>query len=275
MQKDQIDMYVSRRIYWPAYTWPTQTNYSNIIDNKESEILDKYKWKNKEELKKQISDLFDKLNATFYHLQQLKSAEKKAIKIGSELVKIAIPGFEKAIGVVGSPYEPIQYEYEALLISAKTTLDLLVFIVGKSLGKNTKRINLVSFYHELNQGNSTGIEIKFKTVLNKFSDFIKTFSRDISWRNYAVHKGSLSTGTINIPVNNPKASILKFKALNPYEDDSKQARKLHEVENLDNFCEDIFYSMSDIVIESLEILLDSSFEKGVKMSVQEKMINSN
>lgn len=261
------ESYAARRIYWPAYTWPVQTSYAGIIVKNEAKIFASLSGINKDDLINHLSDLFNKINATFYHLQQLKTSERKAVEMGLKLASISPSGFKKSIGVASSYYEPTQYEYEALLISAKTAMDILTIIIAKSIGRHEDSI--VSLLHNLNQTkNLSVIEIKLKVALNNFSIFIDTFSKNVSKRNYAVHNGSLPIGTINVPINNPHAPIINSKAHDPRSPISEQMRKVHQVINLEDYCENVFYSMADIAVDCLEILLDTKFNKGTKTSLQ-------
>jgi len=263
------ESYAARRIYWPAYTWPVQTSYSNFIAKNEAELSARFPKIDKDDLINHISDLFNKVNATFYHLQQLKASEEKAVGMGLRLATISPPGFEKSIGIAGTYYEPTQYEYEALLTSAKTAMDILTIVIAKSIGR--KEDNIVSFLHVLNQAEKlSSIETKLKAILNKFSTFVDSFSRNVSKRNYAVHNGSLPIGTINVPINNPHVPIIKSKAHDPRRPISEQMREIHQVMNLEDYCENVFYSMADIVVDCLEILLDTKFDKGSRASLQDE-----
>lgn len=261
-----IDPYKNRRNYWPAYTWPIQTSYLAVMAKNEKNILDRLGNIDKEELISHASDLFNKVNATFYHLQQLKLAEKNAIDLGLKLSKTAPIEFKNSIGVVGSPYEPISYEYESLLINAKSSLDILTITISECLKR--KEDNIISLSSNLIQTKRLSIlESKIKDVLIKHNDFIKTFGRDVSKRNYAVHKGVLPVGTINVPINNPNGEIIKSKAYNHNENIKNQLGSVLKVENLEDYVENVFYSMADIVVDCLEILLDTKFEKGQRKSV--------
>lgn len=263
------ESYVARRVYWPAYTWLVQTSYSSIITKNETKFSTRLPEINKDSLINHISDLFNKVNATFYHLQQLKASEKKAVEMGLKLASISSPGFEKSIGIAGSYYEPTLYEYEALLVDAKTALDILTITIAKSIGR--KEDSIVSLLHNLDQVKKLStIETELKVVLNKFSIFIDTFIGNVSKRNYAVHNGSLPIGTINVPINNPRAPIIKSKAYDPHKPISDQTKGINKTMNLHGYCENTFYSMADIVVDCLEILLNTKFKKGPKISLQEE-----
>jgi hypothetical protein len=265
------ESYAARRIYWPAYTWPVQTSYSGIIAKNEVELSTRLPKINKDALTNHVGDLFNKVNATFYHLQQLKASEKKAVEIGVKLASVSPSGFEKSIGIAGSYYEPTQYEYEALLTSAKTALDILAIIISKCFGR--KEDNIVALFNNLNQASKVSpIETQFKDLFNQPANasFIALFSREVSRRNYAVHAGSLPIGTINVPINNPRASIIKSKAHDPHKPILGQIRGTHKAADLDDYCEGTFYSMADIVVDCLSLLLNTKFEKGTKASLQDE-----
>ena len=263
--------YAARRMYWPAYTWPVQTSYSTIIKENEENILAGLPGIDKDTLLKHLEDLFNKVNATFYHLQQLKASEKKAIEMGLKLSSFKPPGFEKSPGVVGVFYEPTLYEYEALLSSSKTSLDVLSIIIAKCLSR--KEDNIVTLLNNLNQiKKRPTMEEKLKSILNKpeNASFIDTFNGNASKRNYATHKGSLPIGTINIPVNNAHATIIKSKAHDPQKPIKDQMKEISKTVDLEKYCEEAFYSMADIIVECLEVLLYTKFDKGVRASRQEE-----
>lgn len=265
------ESYAARRIYWPAYTWPVQTSYAGIIAKNEAKLFVRLPKINKDALTNHISDLFNKINATFYHLQQLKASEEKAVGMGMKLATISHPGLEKSIGIAGTYYEPTQYEYEALLTSAKTALDILAIIIAECFGR--REDNIVALLNNLKQTVKTSsIEGQIRDLLNQSANasFIDSFSRNNSKRNYAVHAGSLPIGTINVPINNPHAPIIKSKAHDPRRPISEQMRKVHQAMNLEDYCENVFYSMADIAVDCLEILLDTKFNRGTKASLQEE-----
>ena len=267
------ESYATRRVYWPAYTWSAQTSYAGIITKNEKELFARIPKINKDTLINHIGDLFNKVNAVFYHLQQLKASEKKAVEMGLKLASISPPGFEKSIGMAGSYYEPTLYEYEALLTNAKTALDILAIIIAECFGR--KEDNIVALFNNLNQTiKISPVEIKFKNLFNQSASasFIASFSRDVSRRNYAVHAGSLPIGTINVPINNPHASIIKSKAHDPHKTVSAQMREVRKAIDLDDYCENVFYSMADIIVDCLEILLDAKLNRGAKASLQEERI---
>ena len=267
------ESYAARRIYWPAYTWPVQTSYSNIIAKNETELFARLPGINKDVLTNHLSDLFNKINATFYHLQQLKTSEKKAVEMGLKLATTSPLGLEKSIGIAGSYYEPTLYEYEALLVSAKTALDVLVIIITECFDR--KEDNIVELFNNLNQTNRiSSIETQIKDLLNQPTNvsFIGSFARDASKRNYAVHAGSLPIGTINVPINNPRAPIIKSKAHDPRRPISEQMRDIHKAVDLEDYCENAFYFMADIIVDCLEILLDTKFNKGTKASLQDEQM---
>ena len=125
--------YAMRQVYWPAYTWQLQTKYLNKIDDRKGALesngvdidaFSKYK-----------SDLFNKMNASFYHLQKLKENEETVIELGKKMAEESKKHTPKGVfGIVGTPYEPIDYEYEALLVTLKSALDIMAMMLSQPSG---------------------------------------------------------------------------------------------------------------------------------------------
>ncbi len=212
-------MHSARSIYWPAYTWKIQTSFSSKIDGKISPELKI----SKEDFQKLYFDIFHKINASFYHLQRLKENQDVAVGIGKEMAKLRFPGTENLPGIAGVPHEPIEYEYEAFLVTVKSALDFITILISKSFGR--KEDNIISLLSALKsrrpKQNTLEEEIylflensQHTPLFDSFRDPDSKLGKK-SNRNFAVHKGSLPVGTINVPINNPHASVLLVKALNP------------------------------------------------------------
>ena len=75
--------YAMRQMYWPSYTWNIQTQHLNKIDEKSSGL--KANGVDVEIFEKHKSDLFNKINASFYHLEKLKENESIIIELGKEM----------------------------------------------------------------------------------------------------------------------------------------------------------------------------------------------
>jgi hypothetical protein len=228
------------------------------------------------DFKKLYFDIFHKVNASFYHLEHLKENEQIAIETGKELAKIRIPGTEGLAGIVGSPYEPIEYEYEALLSTIKSALDFISILLAKGL--NRKEDNIVSLANNLakSKTTATSLEGKLNKLLNsKYKLFIDEYKGNKpdskSKRNFATHQGSLPTGTINIPINNPNASPLLSKALNP--NDPGPHSSIRTAQNLTEYCEDQFYKACDLLIEVLSLITSVELNPDEKLSVYQKRVS--
>jgi len=229
-----------------------------------------------ENFEKMFFNIFDKVNASFYHLEKLKENENIAIETGKELAKIKIPGTENMMGIAGSPYEPIGYEYETFLITIKSTLDFIAILL--SLGFNRSEDNIAEFVKRMQSPNInlSPFERKILGVLNitKYASLINSFRNQgdqKSKRNYATHKGSLPIGTINIPINNPNASLLLSKALNPNASDPHVS--IFSEQDLADFCEEQFYTTCDFLIEILNILTENRLIPGPKSSLYAERLN--
>lgn len=266
--------YTPRTAYWPAYTWPIQTSYLKVIPAKRSKIFNDFVNKDEGSLRVKISTLFDKLNSTFYHLQRLKEVEAAAIAQANELAKVGMPGMENLPGVVGMPYEPISYEYEALLAGAKTTLDMLAITIAHCL--NRKEDEIISLLNNLGQAKKPSKQAaRIRAVLKRQKNqrFINEFKNpdgQKSKRNYAVHVGSLPIGTINVPINNPVATTLRSKAYEPHVSIQEQISKSRATPDLQDYAEEVFYSTCDVVVETLRVLLRTRFTTGSRCSLQEE-----
>jgi hypothetical protein len=260
-------MYTQRSKYWPAYTWKIQTSYSSNFKGKlshEIKISDG-------DFEKIYFGVFDKINASFYHLEQLKENEKIAVQMGKKLAKVKIPGTEGMMGIAGSPYEPIGYEYEAFLVTIKSALDFIAILISKGFGRNEDNIISLANNIQVNSANPSSLEGKIYALLNAslFKTFIDGYKGNKpgqkSKRNYATHDGSLPIGTINIPINNPLAPPLLSKALDPNKTDPHAS--LLSAQNLVEFCEDQFYKLCDFFIEILGLLANSKLKPGPEGSV--------
>lgn len=265
-------MYTQRSKYWPAYTWKVQTSYSSDVKGKivnEFKILDA-------DFEKIYFNIFDKINASFYHLERLKENEDIAIQMGKEMAKIRIPGTEGMIGIAGSPYEPIGYEYEAFLVTIKSALDFLAILLAKGFSRSED--NIISLVNSIgiNNVDSSTLEGKIYTLLNnkQFKTFINGYRGNKpgvkSKRNFSTHDGSLPVGTINIPINNPRASLLLSKALDP--NSSDPYKSLPQSQNLVEFCEEQFYQTCDLLIGILSLITNTSLRPGPKSSVYKQRL---
>lgn len=264
-------MYSLRSRYWPAYTWKIQTSFSSEIDGKISNELNI----TQSDFKRMYFNIFHKINASFYHLQKLKENQDIAIAIGRELAKLELPDTSGLSGIAGVPYEPIEYEYEALLVTIKSALDFISIFISASLG--TKGDNILSLLNEIKskkpKPNTLEEKIysylessQFSTIFDNFRDPDSKAGKK-SYRNYAVHKGSLPVGTTNVPINNPEASILLTKVLNPNE--AEPHTSLLNSQNLIDYCEIHFYKTCDVFIGILSLVMDRKFVPGPKKSIYE------
>lgn len=262
-----MPMYTQRSKYWPAYTWKIQTSYSSEIKGK---LLSEFNIP-EDMFEKMYFSIFDKVNASFYHLERLKENEEVAVQTGKELAKIKIPGTEGLVGIAGSPYEPIGYEYESLLITIKSTLDLIAILLSKGFGR--KEDNIVSLTNniQISTADPTSLEDKIYALLvaPSYKGLIDEYKGNKpghkSKRNFATHDGPLPIGTINIPINNPFGSPLLSKALDPNKIDPYAF--LPHSQNLVEFCEDQFYKTCDLLIEIMSLMINSKLKPGPKCSV--------
>ena len=265
--------YAMRQLYWPSYTWKIQTEHLNKIDAKEQTLIDK--GVDIDAFQRRKSDLFDKINASFYHLRKLKENEETIIALGKKMAEQSRQHTPVGVlGIVGMPYEPINYEYEALLVSLKTGMDIISALLaeasgfGKSVDDLSKLLNASTHAIKPNQ-----FLIQVNTLLEgeQHKRTIQEFRNKNgvkSKRNFAVHEGSLPTGTINIQfaANNTEIGILKTRTADlggiEETDFSKQ-------QNLDGYADSLFYDVCDFIIGGLELLLDKKLPKGKKASVYE------
>lgn len=259
-------MYTLRNKYWPAYTWKIQTSYS---ENFEDDVINKLKI-SKEDFKTIFFNIFNKINASFYHLQKLKESEEITIKLGKKLSSIEIPEMKKMIGIAFSYYEPAQYEYESFLISIKSSLDFISILISNSVGRNEDEITGISNAAKSRQIRRLPLENSLYNLalIQPYSQLINEFknpNRGKSKRNFAVHVGSLPIGGINTPINNPKASVTLFKMLDPY---NKNLGYIN-APNLVKYCDSMFYTTCDFLIDVLSILSNTKLKHGFKMSLLE------
>jgi hypothetical protein len=266
-------MYSQRSKYWPAYTWKIQTSYSSSIKNN---VLDEFAI-SVADFEKIYFAIFSKINASFYHLENLKENEEFAVRLGKEMAKIQLPKMEGIRGVAGISYEPIQYEYEALLATIKSALDFISILLAKGL--NRKEDDIISLTRNIQIKNIDPHSLKGKAcnlLSSKYKTFISEYKGNKpgskSKRNFATHQGSLPIGTINVPINNPSASPLLSKALDPNGSDLHAS--IRTSQNLVEYCENQFYQTCDLLIEILSLISNNKLEHGPKSSVFQQRIDS-
>ncbi len=166
-------MYTLRNKYWPAYTWKIQTSY--LKDFKGSLIKDSKI--SQEEFNERLSSIFDKINASFYHLEKLKENQEIALNLGQMLAKLKMPGMENLPGIAAAPYEPISYEYEAFLVTIKSSLDLITMLISVTFGRGEK--DIISLIININRQQfsekSPMSEIYIILQQKEFSNFIQEY----------------------------------------------------------------------------------------------------
>lgn len=267
--------YAMRQVYWPAYTWQLQTKYLNNVDARknalESNGVDvdafiKYK-----------SDLFNKINASFYHLQKLQENEQAVIELGKNMAKESKKHTPKGVfGIVGTPYEPIDYEYEALLVTLKSALDITAMMMSQPSALHSD--NIVSL---LNDGGQARQPNKFLVAVNELLakeehtrtiDEFRNKDGVSSKRNYAVHKGSLPTGTINIQftAERTEIGILKTRTMEV----AGGVADFRKQQSLDDYVTDLFYATCDLIIDALSLLVGETLPKGKRTSVYKERLEN-
>ncbi|HEX6462507.1 MAG TPA: hypothetical protein VFZ58_04555 [Candidatus Saccharimonadales bacterium] len=277
--KEQLEMvaktYAARSRYWPSYTWKIQTSYLQTLNNNKDGFTDR--GIDVEALRKHNSDLFDKINASFYHLETLREHESFIINLSKQ----GVDGSRKntpanTIGIIASPYEPVSYEYEAILVTLKSALDVMVMTVAPYCELTSD--DLAKFINEAPQRkNPNDLLQKMLSIVQESNNdkVIKEFLNGVgkkSKRNHAVHQGSLPTGTINLQytASDPEVGILKTRTMgldivttNPFEE-----------QDLETYCANLFYGVSEIAMQALEALLDQALPRGEKMSVYDERMEA-
>lgn len=261
--------YRMRQKYWPSYTWEIQTKYLNDPKNYSKNLAKKCI--DLKAFSKNKASLFNKINSSFYHLQRLKENERKITSLGRSMAKESRKKIEaQVLGIIGTPYEPIEYEYEAILVTLKSSLDIFSTIISDYL--NLKVDNIASLLNNVEQSKDTNKSIiEVKNLLNRveYIKIIEEFQNNKkdntpSKRNYGVHKGSLPTQTINIQFakRTKKVSILKTGLVEINNTPLPTKRT-----SLEDYATNTFYSTCDLIIEGLELLLGKHLPKGEKCSV--------
>lgn len=263
--------YAMRQMYWPDYTWTIQTKYLKIIETKRLKLAKQRV--DTEILKKRLSDLFNKINASFYHLKKLDENEKAIIKLGKKMARKSLARIPKGVlGIIGTPYEPIEYEYEALLVTLKSALDITAIILAPIC--NLSSDNIVSLYNDAQQvKRPTPFLTKLLSFINQpkriqiINEFRNKNDGTKSKRNYAVHQGSLPTGTINIQfTTSPKISVLKTRTIEVGEDITRFKNQPH----LEYYCTELFYTTCDLIIDAIELIINEKLIRGQKTSVYDQ-----
>jgi len=266
--------YAMRQLYWPSYTWLIQTESLNRLEDRQPDL--ESRGINLEKFTKQKADLFNKLNASFYHLQKMRDNESVVIELGKEMAEEARQNTPNGIhGIIGTPYEPIEYEYEALLITLRSALDIFAIIMAEPTGLSSD--NIMSLLNDgQQQRNPSALLQSTLTILtnDKNTKTINEFRNQNgikSKRNYAVHQGSLPTGTINIQFARHATDIGVLKTRTMEVDGS--IADFTQQQSLDDYAANLFYSVCDLIIEALEVLVGWQLPKGGKCSVYEERLS--
>ncbi|MCC7288994.1 hypothetical protein IT414_01200 [bacterium] len=266
--------YAMRKLYWPSYTWSIQTTSLNKVEDKRQTLT--ANGVDVDTFLKRKSDLFNKINASFYHLQKLKENEQSIINLGKEIAEKSKEHTPKGVmGIVGTPYEPIEYEYEALLVTLKSSLDILAMMLSQPSGLGSDNIiSLVNDAEQVRRPSELLVKVKALLAKSEHSITIDEFrNKDgiSSKRNHAVHKGSLPTGTINIQYTAESAdiSVLKTRTVDVGGDKTDFLKQ----QSLEEYAETLFYSVCDLIIGGLELLVGQSLPKGKKLSVYEARVS--
>lgn len=263
--------YAMRQVYWPSYTWLIQTQHLNKLDEKQQAL--EANGVDVDLFTKRKGDLFNKINASFYHLKKLKENEKSVIELGKKMAEQSKKHAPSGMfGIIGTPYEPIEYEYEALLVTLKSGLDILPMMLAQPSGLHSD--NIAALLNESNQVKRPNEFLpKVKELLSKdeHSKTIDEFRNKDgvhSKRNYAVHQGSLPTGTINIQFapNHTEIGVLKTRTMEV----GSEMTDFKKQQNLDDYASDLFYATCELIIGGLELLISDSLPRGEKMSVYEQ-----
>lgn len=265
-----------RHQFWPAYTWGIQTKQLKDFD-KNDPYFTKYGI-DIELIKTTFSDLFDKINSSFYHLQMQKAHEEQITEIGKRIAKASQPNLPGGVlGIAGMPYEPINYEYEAMLVTLKSAIDIVVMIITPVCGlppRVDSLYRLLEQVKKVKQPNDFFSKIQVllasqnvQQVINEFSDSPSVKSK----RNYAVHRGSLSTGTINVQYahHTQQTGILKSKAVTV----GAKMSDLRTTPDLEDYCTSLFYNTCDFLMDTLELVTNKKLLRGQKMSIHERVMS--
>lgn len=262
--------YAMRQQYWPAYTWSVQTVGLNKLEEKRTEL--ETKGVDIEKFSKNKVDIFNKLNASFYHLQKLKENETAIVQLGREMAEESKRSMPVGVnGILDMPYEPIDYEYEALLVTLRSALDILAMAIAGPMDLSSDDImKLLNESRQQQNPNDTSKAIQALLSSEGHTATINEFRNQNgvkSKRNYAVHQGSLPTGTINIQyaASVPEIGILKTRTM----EIDGGAMDFTQKQSLDDYAENLFYSVCDLVIEALEVVVGWQLPKGERHSVYE------
>lgn len=267
--------YALRHRFWPHYTWIIQTKQLKDFDKN-----DTYFSKNNidiELVKQNFHDLFDKINASFYHLQMLKENEELITEVGRKIAKASQPNLpDGVLGMAGMPYEPINYEYEAMLVTLKSAIDIMVAIVAPICDLPSQVDTLSRLLKESKknkQPNEFYSKLKALLADQKYLPLFEEFQWNgdtRSKRDHAVHKGSLSTGTINIQYtsNIDHIGVLKSKAVPVGE----KMSDIRTTPDLEEYCSSLFYLACDFLMDTLQLVVNRKLERGQKMSIYEYQV---
>ncbi len=265
-----------RHRYWPHYTWNIQTKQLKDFDNNDS-----YFAQNNidiKHIKTTFPDLFDKINSSFYHLQVLKENEELITEVGRKIAQAGQADLPAGmLGIAGMLYEPINYEYEAMLVTLKSAIDIMVTLVAPICSLSTNVDTLSRLLKESRKTDKPNEFHKKMKALLKEEKFLPLFE-EFQWngntrskRDHAVHRGSLSTGTINIQYtsNADHIGVLKSKAVPVGE----KMTDIHTTPDLDQYCTSLFYLTCDFLVDVLQLVVNRNLIRGQKMSIYEHQVS--
>lgn len=262
--------YTLRQVYWPSYTWQIQTQYLNKLDEKRQSL--EARGIDFDLFVKHETDLFNKINASFYHLEKLKENENTIIELGKKMAEASKKHTPNGVlGIIGTPYEPIEYEYEAFLVTLKSGLDISAMILAQPAELHSD--NIVSLVNDGEQAKRPNEFLSATKALLAKDEHLKTIEEFRnkagvhSKRNYAVHQGSLPTGTINIQytADNTEIGILKTRTMEV----GGEMTDFRKQQSLDEYATTLFYAVCDLIIEALELIVGETLPRGQKMGVYE------
>ena len=255
--------YKIRHRYQSDYFWNTRMKVNAIFNDGSNNVMkdiseSKNGFSDADEFRKRLFNSFDKINAIFYHLEKLKEEEELVMQLSGKIAEES-EKINKNPGVIVTPLESINYEFESFIMQAKACLDVFCYAVGYYY-KNVARFS--TFEKMIKNCNAK----KLLKILdsNEYEFLVKEFiskEQEKSKRDFSSHYGSLPVGQLNMPINSNGQKILKSFIVDHLGKKESLPKKPIEIEQ---YCNDVFYEICEFMVTVLETLFDEKFERGKK-----------
>lgn len=269
LQKMQA-AYAARTRYWSHYMWPARDTVNKYLTGEPSILQANSKGRSSTgKLRNLILEGLDKLNASFYHLVKLRENEELPIKIGGDFAAAAGPLNPGWHGMVGLPYEPVGYEYEAIVVQSKAAFDLCGSAIAYYLDLNFRDVKgLRPALEQSKHPKAHALSAQFKSEkYTRLYDELNDKDGEHSKRNWLEHYGTLPVGEVHINYYGKDQAVNKA-VVRPHGKTGPPTPTMPpNYQSVDDYCTDLFYLVCDFVLDVYAILFDLGIRAGERESV--------